>query len=100
MPGQFVDRREDVETLIDCWDTLVREALPWAASQGAPGRSGEVMGIGNVTWRKAGYSGDNGGGGVEVCMWRKSSYSGGNGGDCVEVASTASPSSPSVTPRT
>ena len=31
--GQFVDRREDVETLIDCWDTLVREALPWAASQ-------------------------------------------------------------------
>ncbi len=46
------------------------------------------MGIGNVTWRKAGYSGDNGGGGVEVCMWRKSSYSGGNGGDCVEVAST------------
>jgi transcriptional regulator with XRE-family HTH domain len=31
--GQFVDRREDVETLLDCWDTLVREALPWAASQ-------------------------------------------------------------------
>ena len=31
--GQLVDRREDVETLIDCWDTLVREALPWAASQ-------------------------------------------------------------------
>jgi len=31
--GQFVDRREDVETLTDCWDTLVREALPWAASQ-------------------------------------------------------------------
>jgi transcriptional regulator with XRE-family HTH domain len=31
--GQFVDRREDVETLADCWDTLVREALPWAASQ-------------------------------------------------------------------
>ncbi len=31
--GQFVDRREDVETLVDCWDTLVREALPWAASQ-------------------------------------------------------------------
>jgi len=30
--GQFVDRREDVETLVDCWDTLVREALPWAAS--------------------------------------------------------------------
>ena len=31
--GQFVERREDVETLADCWDTLVREALPWAASQ-------------------------------------------------------------------
>ena len=31
--GQFVDRREDIETLVDCWDTLVREALPWAASQ-------------------------------------------------------------------
>ena len=31
--GQFVDRHEDVETLIDCWDTLVREALPWATSQ-------------------------------------------------------------------
>jgi transcriptional regulator with XRE-family HTH domain len=31
--GQFVDRREDVETLVDCWDTLVQEALPWAASQ-------------------------------------------------------------------
>jgi transcriptional regulator with XRE-family HTH domain len=31
--GQFVDRREDVETLVDCWDTLVREALPWATSQ-------------------------------------------------------------------
>ncbi len=31
--GQIVDRHEDVETLVDCWDTLVREALPWAASQ-------------------------------------------------------------------
>ena len=31
--GQLVDRPEDVETLTDCWDTLVREALPWAASQ-------------------------------------------------------------------
>jgi transcriptional regulator with XRE-family HTH domain len=31
--GQFVDRREDVGALVDCWDTLVREALPWAASQ-------------------------------------------------------------------
>ena len=55
---------------------------------GAPGRSGEVMDIGNVTWRKASYSGDNGGGCVEVGVWRKSSYSGDNGGACVEVAST------------
>ena len=55
---------------------------------GAPGRSGEVMDIGNVTWRKASYSGDNGGGCVEVGAWRKASYSGGNGGECVEVAST------------
>ena len=31
--GQFVDSREDVKTLADCWDTLLREALPWAASQ-------------------------------------------------------------------
>ena len=31
--GQFIDRREDIEILADCWDTLVREALPWAASQ-------------------------------------------------------------------
>jgi transcriptional regulator with XRE-family HTH domain len=31
--GQFVDQREDIRTLDDCWDTLVREALPWAASR-------------------------------------------------------------------
>jgi len=31
--GQFVDQREDVRTLDDCWDTLVREALPWSASR-------------------------------------------------------------------
>lgn len=31
--GQLVDRSEDVGTLADCWDTLVREALPWATSQ-------------------------------------------------------------------
>lgn len=58
---------------------------------GAPGRSGEVMDIGNVTWRKASYSGDNGGGCVEVGACRKASLSGGNGGECVEVASTGKP---------
>jgi hypothetical protein len=31
--GQVVDRPEDVSALIECWDTLVREALPLAASQ-------------------------------------------------------------------
>jgi hypothetical protein len=31
--GQVVDRGEDVSELIETWDTLVREALPWAASQ-------------------------------------------------------------------
>ena len=58
------------------------------------------MDISHVTWRKASYSGDNGGGCVEVGVWRKSSHSGDNGGACVEVASTGKPLSPSVTPRT
>ena len=49
------------------------------------------MDIGNVTWRKASYSGDNGGACIEVGVWRKASYSGGNGGECVEVASTSKP---------
>ena len=47
------------------------------------------MDINNVTWRKASYSGGNGGNCVEVGAWRRASYSGGNGGECVEVASTA-----------
>ena len=47
------------------------------------------MDISHVTWRKASYSGGNGGNCVEVGVWRKASYSGGNGGGCVEVASTA-----------
>ena len=29
--GQFVDHSEDIAALVECWDTLVREALPWAA---------------------------------------------------------------------
>ena len=44
------------------------------------------MGISDVTWRKASYSGGNGGECVEVGVWRKASHSGANGGDCVEVA--------------
>jgi transcriptional regulator with XRE-family HTH domain len=31
--GQFIDRREDVQILTECWDTLMRETLPRAASQ-------------------------------------------------------------------
>ena len=58
---------------------------------GATRGSGEVMDISNVTWRKASYSGGNGGACIEVGMWRKASYSGGNGGDCIEVASTGKP---------
>ena len=54
---------------------------------GAPGGSGEVMDIGIMTWRKASYSGGNGGNCVEVGVWRKASHNGGNGGRCVEVAS-------------
>lgn len=47
------------------------------------------MDISHVTWRKATYSGANGGGCVEVGVWHKASHSGANGGECVEVASTA-----------
>lgn len=39
-----------------------------------------------MIWRKASYSGANGGDCVEVGVWRKASYSGNNGGNCVEVA--------------
>jgi hypothetical protein len=44
--------------------------------------------FGDVTWRKATYSGANGGDCVEVGVWRKATHSGGNGGDCVEVATS------------
>jgi hypothetical protein len=47
------------------------------------------MDISDVTWRKASYSGGNGGECVEVGVWRKASYSGANGGECVEVAATS-----------
>ena len=49
------------------------------------------MDISNVTWRKASYSGGNGGACIEVGVWHKSSHSGANGGDCIEVASTGKP---------
>lgn len=38
-----------------------------------------------VTWRKAAYSGSNGGDCVEVGIWRRSSYTGNHGGNCVEA---------------
>lgn len=44
------------------------------------------MDISDVTWRKASYSGDNGGACIEVGVWRKATHSGDNGGGCVEVA--------------
>ncbi len=46
------------------------------------------MCISDVTWRKASYSGGNGGECLEVGVWRKATRSGANGGDCVEVADT------------
>jgi Domain of unknown function (DUF397) len=46
------------------------------------------MDISDVTWRKASYSGDNGGACIEVGVWRKATHSGDNGGGCVEVART------------
>jgi Domain of unknown function (DUF397) len=50
------------------------------------------MDLSPVIWRKASYSGGNGGECVEVGVWQKSSYSGGNGGDCVEVSAALTPS--------
>lgn len=44
------------------------------------------MDLSEVTWRKASYSGGNGGACLEVGVWRKATHSGGNGGECVEVA--------------
>lgn len=49
------------------------------------------MDISNVTWRKASYSGGNGGACIEVGAWRKASHSGDNGGACIEVAATGEP---------
>ena len=48
--------------------------------------SGQILNISGVTWRRASYSGANGGECVEVGVWRKATHSGGNGGECVEVA--------------
>src|ERR1700761_5976916 len=68
--------------------------LGYARTRGAPmgglpdssGGGGEIMDLSQMAWRKASYSGDNGGACIEVGVWRKASHSGGNGGDCVEVA--------------
>jgi hypothetical protein len=46
------------------------------------------MDLSEVAWRKASYSGDNGGNCIEVGVWRKASHSGGNGGGCIEVGAT------------
>ena len=47
------------------------------------------MDLSEVVWRKASYSGDNGGACIEVGLWRKATHSGDNGGGCVEVAPVA-----------
>src|SRR5258708_27968415 len=52
------------------------------------GGSSKDMDLTQVRWRKASYSGGNGGGCVEVGVWHKASYSGGNGGGCREVSAT------------
>jgi len=46
------------------------------------------MDLSHTVWRKASYSGPNGGNCVEVATWRKASKSNSNsnGGACVEVA--------------
>jgi len=44
------------------------------------------MDLTNVRWFKASYSGNDGGGCVEVGVWHKASYSGNDGGGCVEVS--------------
>jgi Domain of unknown function (DUF397) len=43
------------------------------------------MDLSHVTWRKASYSGSDGGNCVEVGVWGKASYTGTRGGNCVEV---------------
>jgi hypothetical protein len=43
------------------------------------------MDLADVSWRKASYSGDNGGACIEVGVWRKATHSGANGGECGEV---------------
>src|ERR1700760_77976 len=68
--------------------------LGYARTRGAPmgglpdssGGGGEIMDLSQMAWRKASYSGDNGGACIEVGVWRKASHSGGNGGNCIEGA--------------
>jgi Domain of unknown function (DUF397) len=62
-----VEDLKDVAALALTWDTLRSEALPRPVSLALFGRAGEVMDSNHdLTWRKASYSGSNGGGGVEV----------------------------------
>jgi hypothetical protein len=43
------------------------------------------MDLSNMAWRKASYSGGNGGACIEVGVWRKATHRG-NDGECAEVA--------------
>jgi hypothetical protein len=47
------------------------------------------MDLASVTWRKASYSGNNGGGCVEIGTWRTASHRGSDDGGRVEVSATA-----------
>lgn len=58
--------------------------VAWRKASYSGGNGGACVEVG--VWRKATHSGANGGECVEVGTWRKASHSGGNGGECVEVA--------------
>jgi Domain of unknown function (DUF397) len=61
----------------------------WRKASYSGSNGGACVEVG--VWRKATYSGGNGGACVEVGVWQKSSYSGGNGGNCVEVSAALTP---------
>jgi transcriptional regulator with XRE-family HTH domain len=65
--GQIAEDSETISALMELWDTLKAEALPRSASLELMKEVAQTM---------------------EITNWRKASYSGGNGGNCVEVGAT------------
>jgi hypothetical protein len=63
--------------------------VTWRKASFSGGNGGNCVEVG--VWRKASFSGGNGGACVEVGVWQKSSHGGGNGGDCVEVSAALTP---------